>query len=80
MVAMGRSHLLREKFFDFSQQKRTKNKFIPLRMHLRMCFLPMIAPPFKILDPPLPVLSTIMIGSDPNPNRFETESFNLIQT
>ncbi len=38
---------LRENFFDFSQQKRTKNKFVLLRMHLKMCYLPMIASPFQ---------------------------------
>ncbi len=37
-VQWGDRTPLRENFFDFSQQKRTKNKFILLRMHLKMCF------------------------------------------
>jgi len=36
---------LREKFFDFSQQKRTKNEFIPPRMDIKKLFLPTTAPP-----------------------------------
>ncbi len=37
-VRWGDRTPLRENFFDFSQQKRTKNKFILLQMHLKMCF------------------------------------------
>jgi hypothetical protein len=53
-VRWGDRTPLRENFFDFSQQKRTKNKFILLRTHLKMCFCLWSHPPSKILDPPLP--------------------------
>jgi len=57
----GRSPPLREKFFDFSQQNRTKNELILPRMDPKNYFLLTTAPPFekkcpppsKILDPPL---------------------------
>jgi hypothetical protein len=45
--AGGDRPLLREKFFDFSQQKRTKNEFMLPRMDLKKWFLPTTAPPFE---------------------------------
>jgi len=38
---------LRENFFDFSQQKRTKNEFILSPMDLKKWFLSTTAPPFE---------------------------------
>jgi hypothetical protein len=59
--ALGVIAPLREKFFDFSQQKRTKNELTLPRMDPKKYFLLTTAPPFekkcpppsKILDPPL---------------------------
>jgi hypothetical protein len=38
---------LRKKFFDFFQQKRTKNEFILPRIDLKKWFLPTTVPPFE---------------------------------
>jgi len=58
--ARGDCAPLRENFFDFSQQKRTKNEFILPRMDLKKWFLSTTthsfeksALPSQILDPPL---------------------------
>jgi hypothetical protein len=45
---------LREKFLDFSQQKRTKNELILLRMDPKKYFLLTTAPPFEKKCSPLP--------------------------
>jgi hypothetical protein len=51
----GNRPLLREKFFDFSQEERTKNEFILPPMDLKKWFFPSTtAPPFEKKRPPLP--------------------------
>ena len=59
-VAEAIAPALEEKFSIFFQQRGLKNEFMLPQIHLKTCFLPMIAPPFeksqppsKILDPPV---------------------------
>jgi len=45
--AGGNRSPLREQFFDFFQQERTKNEFIIPRMDLKKWFSPTTTPPFE---------------------------------
>jgi len=50
--ALGAIAPLREKFFDFFQQKRTKNELMLPRMDPKKYFLLTTAPPFEKKCPP----------------------------